>query len=652
MQRDLANAIRFLSIDMVERAKSGHPGMPLGMADVAEVLYSKHLVFNPNDPTWHNRDRLVLSAGHGCALLYSCLYLTGYKGMPIDELKRFRTLGSATPGHSEYAPENGIECTTGPLGQGIATAVGMALAERLLNAKFGDVDVSHKTYVICGDGCLAEGIGQEAISIAGHYALKNLIVLFDDNGITIDGPTSLATSEDHIKRFQAAGWNAVRVDGHNRDAVDAAIEAAKASDKPTMIACKTKIGFGVPGLEGSHKTHGAALGEASVADTREALNWNHHEFEIPESVLKEWRGFWERNKSQYDSWQKNSSTELKQYLSQNALERVRAELAQLKQGMLESPIDEPTRVSSGRVLAAIVPALPNLIGGSADLTGSNNTRTKDHIDVTPGNYAGSYIHYGEREHIMAAMMNGMALYGGIIPYGGTFLSFADYARPSIRLSAIMEAGVIYVMTHDSIGLGEDGPTHQPVEHLASFRAMPNIRVFRPCDAVETLEAWEIAVQSRTTPSMLALTRQKVPQIRKGKEDAANKVALGAYILKEFEGDLNVTIFATGSEVSIAMDVANALEGKGFGTRVVSVPCMDILFEQEAEYQMMLTCNSSLKIAIEAACSFGWERLIGSHGMFFGVEGFGHSAPSPELYKHFGLTTEHISHKVLAVLNGE
>jgi transketolase len=652
MRKDLANAIRFLSIDMVEKAKSGHPGMPLGMADVAAVLYSKHLCFNPNDPTWFNRDRLVLSAGHGSALLYSCLYLTGYRETTLDELKRFRSLGSRTPGHPEYDPKSGIEATTGPLGQGIAMAVGMAMAERILNAQFGNDLVNHKTYVICGDGCLAEGIGQEAISIAGHYALKNLIVLFDDNGITIDGPTSLATSEDHIARAKAAGWNAMRIDGHDEKAVDIAIEEAKASDKPTLIACKTKIGYGVPDMEGSHKTHGAALGNDAVIATRKALNWNSGDFEIPTEILNEWRSFWERNKSVYDSWQDtfiSSGSELKSYVSQDSLSLLNDRIDGFKQQLLQNPMDEPTRVSSGRVLEEVTSILPNLVGGSADLSSSNNTHTKAQIDIAPGNYAGSYIHYGEREHIMAAMMNGIAMHSGIIPYGGTFLSFTDYARPAIRLSAIMGVGSIYIMTHDSIGLGEDGPTHQPVEHLASFRAMPNIHLFRPCDAVETLESWVIALQSRNIPSILALTRQKVVQIRQDIEDTENKVASGAYIIREFKDDLRVTIFATGSEVQIAVQVANDLESNGIGTRVVSVPCMDLLFEQDIEYQMMLTCNSSLKVAIEAASGFGWERLIGSHGMFFGVESFGHSAPEQDLYRHFGLTSEHISHKILSAL---
>ncbi|MDF3047452.1 MAG: transketolase [Candidatus Midichloriaceae bacterium] len=646
---DLANAIRFLSIDMVEAANSGHPGMPLGMADVATTLYSKHLKFNPQDPTWFNRDRLILSAGHGCALLYSCLYLCGYKNMTIEELKRFRALGSLTPGHAEYDAEHGIEATTGPLGQGIAMAVGIAMSERILNARFGDSSVNHKTYVICGDGCLAEGIGQEAISIAGHYGLKNLIVLFDDNEVTIDGPTSLATSDDHIKRAEASGWNAFRINGHDVKAIDDAIAKAKASDKPTLIACRTKIGFGVPNMEGSCKTHGAPLGTAVVAATRENLEWKSTPFIIPENTLEQWRDFWKSNEAEYKEWQEKPHTELKNYLTQNPHQAANNALNELKKDLLNKPSDEATRVSSGRVITEISKTIPNLIGGSADLTSSNNTKSATQIDITKNDYSGSYINYGEREHVMAAIMNGIALHGALIPYGGTFLSFADYARPAIRLSAIMHVAPIYIMTHDSIGLGEDGPTHQPVEHLASFRAMPNINVFRPCDAVETLESWQLALQSRHTPSMLVLTRQKVKQLRVSNEDATNKVSLGAYIIKECIADLKVTIFATGSEVSIAVGVAEKLENEKIGVRVISVPCMDLLWEQEPEYQMMLTCNSSLKVAIEAACRFGWERLIGSHGLFFGVDGFGHSAPASELYKHFGLTVEHISKRILSAI---
>lgn len=652
MSRELANAVRFLSIDMVEKAKSGHPGMPMGMADVATVLYKHFLKFNPKDPSWFNRDRLVLSAGHGCALLYSCMYLSGYEHMTLDELKRFRQLGSKTPGHTEYDKEVGIDSTTGPLGQGFATAVGMAMAERILNARFGDDLVNHKTFVICGDGCLSEGIGQEAISIAGHYRLKNLIVLFDDNEITIDGPTSLSTSEDHVKRFMAAGWNATRVNGHDTNEVQAAIKEAMSSEKPTMIACRTQIGHGSPAVAGSSKAHGSPLGAAEAEATRKAMNWNYAPFEVPNNIIDTWRSFADRNRIDWDEWQKTfaeKGKELNAYLSQEYLKDISEHLLKMKKDALANPVSEASRVSSGKVIELLNTKVRNLIGGSADLSGSNNTQTKSHVVINKDYYGGDYINYGVREHAMAAMMNGLSLHGALVPYSGTFLSFTDYARPAMRLAALMEQGVIYIMTHDSIGLGEDGPTHQPIEHLASFRAMPNMHVFRPADLVETIECWDIALQTRSTPSILALSRQKLPQVRIGKEYDSNKSALGAYVLKEFENDFKVTIFATGSEVHIALEAAVILESNMIGTRVISVPCMDLFFEQEAEYTMSLLCNNTLKVGIEAASSFGWERMIGSHGMFFGIDTFGHSAPAEDLYKHFGLTAQNVSGKVLKLL---
>lgn len=648
---DLANAIRFLAIDMVEAAKSGHPGMPMGMADIATVLYKNFLKFNPKDPKWHNRDRLVVSNGHGSALLYACLYLTGYEDMTIDELKKFRKLGSLTPGHLEKNHEIGIETTTGPLGQGIATAVGMALAERMQNDHFGDALVKHKTYVFCGDGCLAEGIGQEAIALAGHLGLKNLIVLFDDNGVTIDGPTSLSTSEDHIKRAEAAGWNAVRIDGHDQIQIADALLRAQQSNKPMFIACKTTIGLGSPNKAGLSASHGSPLGESEVQLTRNALSWSHDPFVIPEDVLQEWRAFHKRNELAYKQSQKameSNGQSLRDFLNYKALQGLQPLLAKLKQLFYANDKPEASRASSGAVLDAIASEVVNLVGGSADLTASNNTKPKYFTDVMSGKYGGRYINYGEREHVMAAMMNGLALYGGFIPYGGTFLVFSDYCRPAIRLSALMKQRVVYVMTHDSIGLGEDGPTHQPVEHLASLRAMPNLRVFRPADNIETLECWELALNDGNGPSVLALSRQALPRVRI-EEEQKNLSSLGGYILKESENELRVTIFATGSEVSIALEVAKQMEEKGVGVRVVSTPCIELLFEQEAEYLMMLTCNRSLKVGIEAACSFGWERLIGSHGLFFGVDTFGHSAPAEDLYKYFTLNAEHISHKISSVL---
>jgi transketolase len=528
----------------------------------------------------------------------------------------------------------------------------MAMAERILNARFGDDLVNHKTFVICGDGCLSEGIGQEAISIAGHYRLKNLIVLFDDNEITIDGPTSLSTSEDHVKRFMAAGWNATRVNGHDTNEVQAAIEEAMVSDKPTMIACRTQIGHGSPAVAGSSKAHGSPLGAAEAEATRKALNWNHTPFEVPENIIETWRSFADRNRIDWDEWQKafaEKGRELNAYLSQEYLKDISEHLLKMKKDALANPVSEASRVSSGKVIELLNAKVRNLIGGSADLSGSNNTQTKSHIVINKDYYGGDYINYGVREHAMAAMMNGISLHGALLPYSGTFLSFTDYARPAMRLAALMEQGIVYIMTHDSIGLGEDGPTHQPIEHLASFRAMPNMHVFRPADLVETIECWDIALQTRNTPSILALSRQKLPQVRIGKEDDSNKSALGAYVLKEFENDFKVTIFATGSEVHIALEAAVILESNMIGTRVISVPCMDLFFEQEAEYTMSLLCNNTLKVGIEAASSFGWERMIGSHGMFFGIDTFGHSAPAEDLYKHFGLTAENVSSRVIKLI---
>lgn len=649
--KSIANAIRFLSIDMVEAAKSGHPGMPMGMADIAAVLYKDFLRFNPHDTTWPNRDRFVVSNGHGSALLYSCLHLAGYEKMTMSELKRFRQMGSLTPGHLEMNKECGIETTTGPLGQGIANAVGLALAERMMNARFGDHFINHKTYVFCGDGCLAEGVGQEAISVAGHLGLKNLIVLFDDNGITIDGPTSLSTSEDHVKRFEAAGWNAMRIDGHNYDQIRDALTTAQESDKPTMIACKTKIGWGAPNKEGFNFVHGAPLGKEEAALTRKYLGWESPEFVVPEEILKEWRGFSKRCAVEYTEWSYRLDAkggDFNRFFNKSDITNISKVFSDLKAAFYAEADDEASRVSSGKVFYGIAKDVLNLIGGSADLTGSNNTRPKYFADISKGSYAGRYINYGEREHVMAAMMNGIALYGGFIPYGGTFLVFSDYCKPAIRLSAMMRQQVIYVMTHDSIGLGEDGPTHQPVEHLAGLRSIPNLRVYRPADNIETLECYEMALKDINKPSLFALSRQSLPRVRMDSE-STNLSSYGGYILKEAESELDVTIFATGSEVEIALEAAKMLENLARGVRVVSVPCIELLFEQDAEYMMMLTCNNSLKVGIEAASSFGWERLIGSHGVFFGVESFGHSAPYKEVYEHFGLEPRHISHKISEIL---
>ncbi len=648
MLQKFANAIRFLSIDMVEKAKSGHPGMPMGMADVATVLYKNFIKYNPTDPNWLDRDRLVLSAGHGSALLYSILHLTGYKDMTMEELKNFRQLGSKTAGHPEHGLASGIETTTGPLGQGLANAVGMALAERIMNAKFGDKLVNHKTYVICGDGCLMEGISQEAISFAGHLNLKNLIVLFDDNNITIDGPTSLSTSENHIKRFQACGWLTKEIDGHNYEQIEQALKWAQRSKKPVLIACKTTIGYGSPTKAGCNSTHGSPLGSDETAKTRANLNWEHEHFFVPEDVLSEWRNFANRNDKAYKKWQrifKKEGKALTEFLNNNL--DLQSIIVSEKQKLSAAPITEATRASSGRAIKILFPHVKNMIGGSADLTGSNLTKTDQHSIISPDNFTGNYIYYGIREHGMAAMMNGMSLHG-LTPYGGTFLSFTDYARPAIRLSALMKQKVIYVMTHDSIGLGEDGPTHQPVEHLASLRAIPNLFVFRPADVIETLECWELALGMQNSPSILSLSRQNLPQVRIQNHNE-NLSAKGAYILKESENELQTTIFATGSEVKIALDTAKILEQQGIGCRVVSVPCMDLFHQQDMEYQMLFTCNKSLKVAIEAGVSQGWEKLIGAHGLFIGMETFGESAPASALYKHFGIVDTEIASKITTIL---
>ena len=651
MNISLANAIRFLSIDMVEKANSGHPGMPMGMADIATILFKYFLKFNPHDPKWFNRDRFILSNGHGSALLYASLYLAGYEKINLNELKRFRQLGSLTAGHPEYHPECGIETTTGPLGQGIANAVGIAFSERILNARFGSNLVEHKIYVFCGDGCLMEGISQEAISIAGHYKLKNLILIFDDNEITIDGATSLCTSDNHIKRFEACGWQTIKIDGHNSEEIYQALDHAGQGEKPVFIAAKTTIGFGAPNKAASHHAHGSPLGVNEIKLTREKLIWPHIEFEVPENILKQWRNFYKRNLKAYDNWNlnfKNNGDQLRNYIEKKDLSKIAHAIEDYIKNLVSNPVNEASRVSSGKTLEVLANILPNLIGGSADLTGSNNTHVKGQAFVSSGNYNGSYIHYGVREHAMAAIMSGINLHGALIPYAGTFLTFSDYARPAIRLSALMELPTIYVMTHDSIGLGEDGPTHQPVEHLASLRAMPNLNVFRPSDAIETAQCWELAILSRKTPSILSLTRQALPQLNLIVPQM-NQCSLGAYILKEFEDDLQVTIFASGSEVQIALETANLLENEGIGVRVVSVPCMDLLFKQEAEYIMMLTCNSSFKVAIEAGVAFGWERLIGAHGLFIGMESFGASAPAKDLYEHFGITPQKSYKRILSMI---
>jgi transketolase len=651
---ELANAIRFLAIDAVEKAKSGHPGMPMGMADVATVLFSRFLKFDPTDPMWPDRDRFILSAGHGSMLLYALLYLTGYEGVTSDELKAFRQWGSRTPGHPEYGHTPGVETTTGPLGQGIATAVGMALAERLLNARFGNDFVDHHTYVIAGDGCLMEGLSHEAISLAGHLRLNKLIVLFDDNEISIDGSTSLSCSDDQLARFKASGWSACRIDGHDPEAIAAAIEHARNSDRPSLIACRTVIGFGAPNRQGTEKAHGAPLGADELAKTRVALDWPHEPFQIPAPIVEQWRKIGERGQAARRTWIERTRrlNSVARSPFHDALNRklpceYADAMAQLRNRFGTERPNIATRQASQLVIDTIAEALPNLLGGSADLTHSNLTRAKTQQPVRPDFFEGSYIHYGVREHAMAAAMNGIALHGGFIPYGGTFLTFADYSRPAIRLAALMGIRVIHVMTHDSIGLGEDGPTHQPVEHLASLRAIPNLQVFRPGDAVETAEAWDCALRAETNPSVLCLSRQALPAFREATGNA-NQVALGAYVVAEPADGRDVTLIATGSEVSIALEAARVLAKGGVHAAVVSAPCFDLFRKQSSEYRAEVL-GSAPRIGVEAAVEGDWARWLGDGGEFVGMTGFGASAPAEVLYREFGITAEAVATAALRCL---
>ncbi len=640
---ELANAIRFLAMDAVERAKSGHPGMPMGMADVATVLFTRFLKFDPARPEWPDRDRFVLSAGHGSMLLYALLYLTGYEEMTLDQLKAFRQLGSLTAGHPEYGHCPGIETTTGPLGQGLANAVGMALGERLLNARFGDDVVDHHTYVLAGDGCLMEGISHEAASLAGHLGLGKLIVLFDDNGISIDGPTSLAVSDDQGARFAAYGWEVLSVDGHDPEAVAAALESARSSARPTLIACRTVIGYGAPSKAGTAKTHGAPLGPEEIEGARAELGWPHPAFEIPRDILDAWRAAGARGAARSAAWNgriaglaKADLAEFQRRLMGLLPAGWEAGLEELKRQVAAERPSVATRVASQRVLEVLTAAIPDLVGGSADLTGSNNTKTADQAVIGAEDLAGGYIHYGVREHAMAAAMNGLALHGGVIPYGGTFLVFTDYCRPAIRLSALMNQRVIYVMTHDSIGLGEDGPTHQPVEHLASLRALPNLNVFRPADTVETAECWALALKAEHRPSVLALSRQGLPTVR-GEPGGENLCALGGYILAPAEAERQVTLLASGSEVSVALEARELLAAEGIHAAVVSLPCWELFAEQSQHYRDEVLGPGTLRVAVEAGVAFGWERWIGAGGTVVGMAGFGASAPAKDLYQHFEIT---------------
>lgn len=643
--RPMADAIRALAMDAVEKAKSGHPGMPMGMADAATVLFTKFLKFDPQWPQWPDRDRFVLSGGHGSMLQYALLYLLGYEAFTIEEIQNFRQLHSKTPGHPEIDPACGIETTTGPLGQGIATAIGMALAERHLNARFGDALVDHYTYVIAGDGDLMEGISHEACALAGHLRLSRLIVLYDDNGISIDGETALSFGEDTTRRFEAYGWDVQNVDGHDPVAVEKALAAAQKTPTPSLIRCKTVIGFGAPTKAGKESCHGAPLGAEEIAGARAALGWTSAPFVVPQDILAEWRRAGTRHQATAAAWKKRYETPqgaaLKQALEHDPLPAARAALSALTEKLrTEKPV-LASRAASGKVLEALIPALPELVGGSADLTGSVNTRVKGMDTLDAQNYAGRYIHYGVREHGMAAAMNGMALHGGIIPYAGTFLQFADYARPAIRLSALMKQRVIYVMTHDSIGLGEDGPTHQPVEHLASLRIIPNLKVFRPCDPVEVAECWELALAATQSPSILSLSRQNLPFVR----DAAtpeNLCARGGYILRDCAHGTapKAVLIATGSEIAIAIEAQQLLEKEGIPARVVSMPCLEMFAAQPEDYRNSVLGPAGMRrIVIEAGVRQGWDTILGVNGAFIGMNRFGDSAPAPVLYKYFGITAE-------------
>ena len=651
----MANAIRFLSIDAVEAANSGHPGLPMGAADIATVLFSRVLRFDPANPAWPDRDRFVLSAGHGSMLLYSALHLAGYPSLPLDELKRFRQLGSRTPGHPENFVTEGIETTTGPLGQGIATAVGMAMAEKALAARFGAELVDHRTYVLASDGDLMEGISQEAADLAGHLKLSKLTVLWDDNRISIDGPISIASSTDQLARFAASGWATASVDGHDPEAIFVAIEAAKANDKPTLIACRTTIGFGSPKKAGSEKVHGSPLGKDEADATRTALGWEHGPFEVPDDIRADWLETSAKGKAARADWEARlaaAPAELAAEFERRIAETLPAAfvpaIVEAKAKAVAAGGAVATRKSSEAVLDVITAVVPELLGGSADLTGSNNTKAKGVKSISPDDFSGSFVHWGIREHGMAAAMNGITLHKGFIPFSGGFVVFSDYCRPAIRLASLMGARVIHVLTHDSIGLGEDGPTHQPVEHLAALRAIPNLMVLRPADAVEAAEAWQIAVEAKGRPSALILSRQNLPLLRTDATEE-NKSADGAYELLPASGPAQVSLFATGSEVSIAAEAQKLLEAQGVATRVVSVPSFELFLEKPAEERAKVIGDAPAKVAVEAAIRFGWDEIVGSDAAFVGMTSFGASAPAKDLYAHFGITAEKVAEAALAKL---
>ena len=646
--KDLSNAVRFLSIDAVEKANSGHPGLPMGMADVATVLFKHFLKFNTKNPNWLNRDRFILSAGHGSMLLYSLLYLTGYKSISLDDIKNFRQLNSICAGHPEYHPGTGIETTTGPLGQGIANGVGFAIAEEILKKKFGKKIINHKTYVLSGDGCLMEGISHEALSLAGHLKLKNLIMLFDNNSISIDGSTSLAVSDNFKKRFNSYGWEYIEIDGHNEKQIFRALKKAQKAKRPTTISCKTTIGYGSPNKSGTGSAHGSPLGKDEVNLVRKKLKWNHEPFKIPEKILNEWRKIGNKGAKEEIKWKKYYNKK-KNLIEKTFSNEFKENFETEKQNIIKNPETIATRKSSEKILTILTETNNNIIGGSADLSGSNNTKTKNHKIIKPGDFSGNYIHYGVREHAMSGIMNGIALHSELIPYGGTFLIFSDYCKPSIRLSAFMKQRVIYVMSHDSIGLGEDGPTHQPVEQLSHLRSVPNLNVLRPADTMETLECWEIALKNSSSPSILALTRQKINPIRKEfvKE---NKCSYGAYELSRTNKEIKLTIFASGSEVNLAIKVSHKLAIESIYSKVISVPCQELLEEQSADYKKKILNETKFKISIEAGSTDCWKKYVGETGLTFGINDFGKSAPYKDVYRHFSLTSENITKKVKEMIN--
>ena len=636
---DLSNAIRFLSIDAVEKAKSGHPGLPMGMADVATVLYKKFLNFNPRNPSWLNRDRFVLSAGHGSMLLYSLLHLTGYKKISIKSIKNFRQLNSICAGHPEYEKNSGIETTTGPLGQGIANAVGFAIAEEILKNRYGKKMFNHKTYVLAGDGCLMEGISHEALSLAGHLKLKNLILLFDNNSISIDGPTSLSVSDNFKKRFQSYGWDYISIDGHNIKQIFKSLKKAQKAKKPTVISCKTKIGYGSPNKAGTASAHGSPLGRDEVKLVRKKLKWNNKPFIIPKNILNEWKKIGKKGVKIENNWKKINKSKIKNLEKKIKLNNL---ILKEKEKILKKPMSIATRKSSEKFLNLI--NLKNLIGGSADLSGSNNTKTENHEIIKPGNFKGNYIHYGVREHAMSGVMNGIALHSNLIPFGGTFLIFSDYCKPSIRLSALMKQKVIYVFSHDSIGLGEDGPTHQPVEQLVALRSIPNLNVFRPADTIETFECWQLALEAKNTPSAIALTRQKVDQVR-FKHEKINKCSRGAYEILRTGKNISITILATGSEVSLSCEVSHKLATENIYSKVISMPCHELFDKQSPDYKKKILKETDGLVSIEASVTDYWKKYMGEKGITIGINEFGKSAPYSKLYENYKLTANDIFKKI-------